>query len=135
MATKSKKSGKRTKASRATAAKPKTANTKTPQKGGFEAALKAAATKKAGKGTQTKQKASTAGKRSSGLDAAARVLKESGEPMRTKAIVNATFEKGYWRSDGKTPWATIYSAMIREINEKGNESRFKKTDRGLFAFN
>jgi len=45
------------------------------------------------------------------------------------------FEKGYWKSDGATPWATIYSAMIREIAAKGKESRFKKVDRGRFAVN
>jgi len=74
-------------------------------------------------------------KRPSGLDAAARVLAESMEPMNCRQIVEATFEKGYWQSDGATPWATIYSAMIREIATKGGESRFKKVDRGRFAAN
>jgi hypothetical protein len=27
----------------------------------------------------------------------------------------------------------VYSALIREFKTKGNESRFRKTDRGLFA--
>ncbi|MCX7424247.1 MAG: hypothetical protein NTW96_01200 [Planctomycetia bacterium] len=43
-------------------------------------------------------------------------------------------EKGYWKSPGrKTPHATVYSAILREIVTKGAESRFKKTDRGKFA--
>jgi len=74
-------------------------------------------------------------KRPSGLDAAARVLAESMEPMNCRQIVETAFEKGYWHSDGATPWATIYSAMIREIATKGGESRFKKVDRGRFAAN
>ena len=50
-------------------------------------------------------------KRSSGLDAAARVLAESNEPMGVRQIVDVALEKGYWKSGGKTPWATIYAAV------------------------
>ena len=75
------------------------------------------------------------GKKPSGLDAAARVLAESKEPMGVKEIVEVAFAKGYWKSDGKTPHATVYSAIIREIAAKGKESRFKKVDRGQFAAN
>ncbi|MHB1158320.1 MAG: winged helix-turn-helix domain-containing protein [Phycisphaerales bacterium] len=77
----------------------------------------------------------SAGKKSSGLDAAAQVLKDKGEPMRCKDIVQAMLDKGMWQTGGRTPSATIYSAILREINTKGNESRFKKTDRGLFTIN
>ena len=72
-------------------------------------------------------------KRMSGLDAAARVLKESGKPMKVKAMVETMLAKGYWKTGGKTPAATIYSAIIREIDVKKANSRFKKTGRGLFA--
>jgi hypothetical protein len=42
--------------------------------------------------------------------------------------------KGYWKSPGgKTPWATLYSALAREIAVKGDASRFRKTDRGKFT--
>lgn len=47
-------------------------------------------------------------------------------------IVERAFEKGYWRSDGKTPAATIYAAMLREIQKTGDESRFRKVARGKF---
>jgi hypothetical protein len=40
---------------------------------------------------------------------------------------------GYWRSDGKTPVATVYSAILREIQKKGGESRFRKVERGKFT--
>ncbi|MEI8195735.1 MAG: winged helix-turn-helix domain-containing protein [Phycisphaerae bacterium] len=81
-----------------------------------------------------KPKVAKADGKMSGLDAAAKVLAEAEMPLNTKMIVERAFSKGYWTSGGKTPAATIYSAMLREINAKGAESRFKKTDRGLFVF-
>ena len=50
-----------------------------------------------------------------------------------------TFEKGYCASEGKTPHATVYSAILREIQAKGEQSRtprrvnFRKAARGKFA--
>jgi hypothetical protein len=70
----------------------------------------------------------------SGLDAAAKILADSGEAMRVKDIVAAAEKKGLWKSKaGKTPEATVYAAIIREIFNKGVDSRFVKKDRGLFA--
>ena len=72
--------------------------------------------------------------RLSALDAAARVLSERSEPMNTKAIVEAMATEGYWTSPGgKTPHATLYSAILREIAKKGSEARFVKAERGKFA--
>ena len=68
----------------------------------------------------------------SGLDAAAKVLTEAGKPMNAKAIVETALAKGYWTSGGKTPHATVYSAIVREIAAKGGQSRFRKADRGMF---
>jgi len=72
-------------------------------------------------------------KRTSGLDAAAQVLAASKEPMRAKDIVDAMLEQKLWTTNGATPHATIYAAMIREIQQKGAESRFKKVERGRFT--
>ena len=69
----------------------------------------------------------------SGLDAAAQVLAEAGEPLDTKAMVERMLENGLWSTSGKTPAATIYAAIIREIAKKGDASRFRKTDRGKFS--
>ncbi len=68
----------------------------------------------------------------SGLDAAAQVLAASGDPMRSKDIVDTMLAKGLWSTKGKTPHATIYAAIIREIQNKGDASRFEKVDRGQF---
>jgi hypothetical protein len=70
----------------------------------------------------------------SALDAAAAVLASSREPMNAQSLIKAMADKGLWTSPGgKTPHATLYAAMIREINEKGKEARFAKVERGLFA--
>lgn len=72
-------------------------------------------------------------KKASGLDAAAQVLRDVGEPMRCKEIVQKMLDKGLWATGGKTPHATIYAAILREIQTKGADARFMKTDRGLFT--
>jgi len=53
--------------------------------------------------------------------------------MRSQELIEAMAEAGLWKSPGgKTPHATLYAAMLREISAKGKEARFTKTDRGLF---
>lgn len=70
------------------------------------------------------------------LDAAVKVLTESGEPMTTKAMIDAMAAKGYWTSPGgATPAQTLYSAILRELQKKGADARFTKIDRGQFALN
>jgi hypothetical protein len=108
----------------------------TAAKGGKKAA-KATTKAKGGRGaTRAKQGEPKAKgpKKPSGLDAAARVLAEAKEPMGVKEIVEVAAQKGYWKSPGgKTPHATVYSAIIREIATKGAEARFRKVERGKFA--
>jgi hypothetical protein len=70
------------------------------------------------------------------IDAAAKVLGESKEPMNTKEMIEQMASKGYWKSPGgKTPAGTLYAAILRELQTKGKDARFKKTDRGLFTIN
>ena len=67
------------------------------------------------------------------LDAAARVLQASGQAMRATEMIAAMAEQGLWTSPkGKTPHATLYAAILREINAKGREARFRKSERGKF---
>ena len=69
------------------------------------------------------------------LSAAAAVLERSDAPMSVKAMIEAAKSEGLWTpKGGKTPEQTLYSAIIREIRDKGNASRFRKEGRGLFAF-
>jgi hypothetical protein len=72
----------------------------------------------------------------SALDAAAQVLEEAGTPLSCQEMITAMAEKGYWSSPrGRTPAATLYSAILRELKTKGAAARFRKTDRGRFAHN
>jgi hypothetical protein len=75
----------------------------------------------------------SASKPLSGLDAAAIVLREASAPLNAQDLVGLMLERGLWKTGGKTPAATIYAAMIREIRSKGSASRFLKADRGRFA--
>ena len=75
-------------------------------------------------------------KKVSAIDAAAKLLTASKEPMGCKELIESMAAKGLWTSPGgKTPHATLYSAILREITVKGKQARFVKTDRGRFAIN
>jgi len=103
---------------------------------------KAASRKKAAK-KKTSAKASRAkpvkAKRNgklSAISAAAKVLGDTKKALNCKELVEAMAAKGYWKSPGgQTPDRTLYSAILREINNKGKDARFKKADRGKFAMN
>ena len=116
--TKSDKSKKTTKAEAAAPAEPTEAATATPT----PAKTKAKKTKE------------PKAKKTSALDAAVRVLEEAGQPMTCPEMIEQMAAKGYWTSPkGATPAATLYSAVLREINAKGKEARFVKTERGKFG--
>jgi hypothetical protein len=71
----------------------------------------------------------------SALDAAAKVLQESGQPMNCQEMIHAMANKGYWTSPaGKTPASTLYSSILRELKAKAKQARFQKTARGQFAY-
>ncbi len=72
-------------------------------------------------------------KKPSLMNEAAAVLKESGQHMNAKAMVEAVLAKGLWATKGKTPAATLYASILREIQKKGDQARFVKTERGKFA--
>lgn len=71
----------------------------------------------------------------SALQSAAIVLADApAGGMSAKAVVEAMAEKGLWSSPGgKTPEATVYAGMLREIGRKGQAARFCKVGRGRFA--
>jgi len=93
---------------------------------------KKAASKTAKPAAPKAKKATSEGRKPGVLDAAVTVLKGAKEPMGCHEMIEAMFEKKIWSSDGQTPHATLYAAIIREIAAKGKESRFEKTDRGRF---
>ena len=60
------------------------------------------------------------------LDLAARILADTGEALNCKELVAKAKETG-WVSTGKTPEQTLYSGIFREMKDKGEASRFKKS--------
>jgi len=93
-----------------------------------------AAEAKAAKPAKVKTTKEPKEKKLSAIDAAAQVLAASNEPLNAKEMIEAMTKQALWTSPGgKTPHATLYSAIIREISVKGKESRFTKTERGKFA--
>ena len=99
-------------------------------------AKKTKPTKTPAKTTTAKKPVKKAAKKLSALDAAAQVLASSKDPMNCKQLIDAMAAKKLWSSPGgKTPHATLCSAIQREINSKGKDSRFKKMERGQFAVN
>jgi len=95
----------------------------------LDAAVKAAAEGRKAKAKAAKPKGE---RKPSLLTLAADVLKDAKAPMDCKAIVEKVLSKGTWQTKGKTPSATLYAAIIREIAAKGKDARFHKTDRGQF---
>lgn len=72
-------------------------------------------------------------KKLSCVTAAIKVLTEATEPLNAQQIIEAMVAKGYWTSPGgKTPHATLYSAILRDL-ARGDDSRFIKSERGRFA--
>ena len=94
----------------------------------------ATAAPKAAKPKAVKPAATSPEKGLSLLNAAAAVLEQSDEPLAVRAMIEKAKESGLWTpKGGKTPEQTLYSAIIREIKDKGDASRFRKAGRGLFA--
>ncbi len=93
---------------------------------------KAARAKTAGNARDKTPKRSRGGGKLSGLDAAAQILGKAKEPMGCNDMVKQAITQGLWSTTGKTPHATLYAAIIREIAKKGKDARFKKVDRGRF---
>ncbi|QDT62412.1 hypothetical protein SV7mr_49600 [Stieleria bergensis] len=81
-----------------------------------------------------KSDTNTGGKKKlSCVKAALQVLESAGEPMNTQEMIAAMVDQNLWESPGgKTPHATLYSAILRDL-AKGDESRFVKTERGRFT--
>lgn len=88
---------------------------------------------KARKPEATPRTARTTDGKLSGLDAAVKILADAGTPLNAKELVDRMLASGLWTTSGKTPHATIYAAMLRECAAKGNDSRFRKAERGKFT--
>lgn len=67
------------------------------------------------------------------LDAAYAVLNKDGGAMSPADICKIVIKQGLWKTSGKTPEATLASALYVDIKKKGDKSRFVKLDKGSFG--
>ena len=66
-------------------------------------------------------------------NAAIQVLREAGKPLRATEIAKLIIETGLWKSDGKTPEATVSANLYTDIKKNGDKSAFVKVDPQTFA--
>lgn len=67
------------------------------------------------------------------LNLAATALAEACEPLNCRQMIEKVLASGLWQSEGKTPAATLASAILREMKTKGDASRFRKVGPGKFV--
>ncbi|MFT3883649.1 MAG: winged helix-turn-helix domain-containing protein [Gemmatales bacterium] len=80
-----------------------------------------------------KVKADLKPKKLSTIKAALQVLQERKVAMTCPELIDVMATEGLWTSPaGKTPAATLYTALSRSIKDKGRSSPFKKAERGKF---
>jgi len=68
-------------------------------------------------------------------DIAYQILKEAGKPLHSKEITKIALERGWLKTAGKTPEATMNAQLIVDINTKKDKSRFIKVGPSIFALN
>jgi hypothetical protein len=69
----------------------------------------------------------------SALSAVEKLLTEAGIPLNYTEITKQIISRGFWRTEGKTPDATINAQLAVDIKKHGCESRFQRTEPGVFA--
>lgn len=65
--------------------------------------------------------------------AAIQVLKEADRPLHAREIAKLIIEAGLWKSDGKTPAATVGARLYSDIKSNGDTSPFVKVGPQTFA--
>ncbi len=66
-------------------------------------------------------------------EAAYHILKKKKIPLSSKEITQIALKERLITTDGKTPDATMYSIIYRDIKQKGKKSLFVKFKKGLFV--
>lgn len=63
------------------------------------------------------------------------ILKEAKKPLHSDEIVKIAISRGWLKTAGKTPEATMNSALIVDVNKNGERSLFKKVSPSTFDLN
>ena len=63
------------------------------------------------------------------------ILKEEGKSLHSKEITRVALDRGWLKTAGKTPEATMNAQLVVDINSKKEKSRFIKTGPSIFGLN
>lgn len=63
------------------------------------------------------------------------ILKGSGKPLHSKEITRIALDRGWLKTVGKTPEATMNAQLIVDINSKKEKSLFIKAGKSIFGLN
>jgi restriction system protein len=66
-------------------------------------------------------------------DAAMQILLSAGKPLHAKEIAKRIIDGGLWKSEGKTPEATVSAWLYSDIKSNGDNSPFVKVGPQTFA--
>lgn len=65
------------------------------------------------------------------LTAIERVLEEEGTPLHYREITRRVLSRGYWRTDGRTPEATVSARLSVDAKRAGAASRVIRLGKGI----
>ncbi|MHB1646586.1 MAG: group I intron-associated PD-(D/E)XK endonuclease [bacterium] len=68
-------------------------------------------------------------------DIAYQILEEAGKPIHNKEITKIALDRGWLKTAGKTPEATMNAQLVVDINTRKENSRFIKTAPSVFGLN
>ena len=66
-------------------------------------------------------------------EAIEKVLAEEARPLHYSEISELILSKGYYKTEGATPAATVNAQITASIKHEGEKSPFLKVNRGTFA--
>lgn len=66
-------------------------------------------------------------------DAIKKVLAESDTPLHYSDISEQILTRGYYKTDGATPSATVNAQIASSIKHEGHKSPFLRLGKGIFA--
>ncbi len=66
---------------------------------------------------------------------AAQILEEAGKPLHSNEITKIALKRGWLKTAGKTPEATMSAQLIVDVNEKADESIFVKVGPSTYGLN
>ena len=67
------------------------------------------------------------------LDAAEKVLRDTGQSLHYQVLTERILSEGLWQSDGKTPERTINARLSSDIKKKGKDSQFMRVQPGCYG--